>query len=104
MTSNYFHCVSCASLYDTQVKTTVLFSGLTIDYVGRWLYWADAKLSKIEAIHIDDWKAKNRKVVWDFKNISGIGYHVKMLQNSINFTSLFITRCDTLIVKGKVDG
>ena len=47
------------------------FAGLAIDYPGRWLYWADAKLGKIEAIHIDDWKAKNRRVVWDFKNITG---------------------------------
>ena len=39
-------------------------NGLTIDYLSRKIYWADAKLDKIEVMNLD---GSNRRVVLDDK-------------------------------------
>ena len=45
----------------TLVDTSVAWpNGLTIDYLSRKIYWADAKLDKIEVINLD---GSNRRVV-----------------------------------------
>ena len=45
----------------TFVKTSVAWpNGLTIDYLARKIYWADAKLDRIEVMNLD---GSNRRVV-----------------------------------------
>ena len=47
------------------IKTFVAWpNGLTIDYLSSKIYWADAKLDKIEVMNLD---GSNRRVVLDDK-------------------------------------
>ncbi len=47
------------------VNTSVVWpNSLTIDYLDRTIYWADAKLDKIEVMNLD---GSNRRVVLDRK-------------------------------------
>ena len=49
------------SLRTTLVNDSVAWpNGLTIDYLSRKIYWADAKLDKIEVMNLD---GSNRRVV-----------------------------------------
>ena len=50
----------------TLVDTSVAWpNGLTIDYFSRKIYWADAKLDKIEVINLD---GSSRRVVLNYRS------------------------------------